>query len=331
MALAASGSSDIEKNPEQRKKKEEEQRRRLVVEMALEDEEDKNRYGISDEDIANARASGRYNPFATDSDILGIGIPAGQGGGQGWGLGHRTPRRVGSAEGIQAIVVNVAARADLTGPERAALLATQLTGFSESGGDNRGAIVSFSGADGLAWCGGFVNRIAQETLRDNRSGVYDGITNPLFANNWADYARGHGALRQSGYTPRPGDIITFDRHVGIVTAVEHGRVTYVSGNYSNMVEAVTFDLNHPPRRFTGYSDTQAIARARGIGLSESVMAQSASDAAAPPAPPQEAAAASVTSTPPPTQVTGGETVTPDAPTPLARAVVPAAASSPGLS
>lgn len=296
--------------------------------MALEDQEAKNRYGISDEDIKNARASGRYNPFAADGDILGIGIPAGVGGGQGWGVGHRTPRRAGSAEEIQAVVANVAARADLTGPERAALLATRLTGFSESGGDNRGAIVSFSGADGLAWCGGFVNRIVQETLRDvhNRSGVYDGIANPLFANNWADYARGHGALRQSGYTPRPGDIITFDRHVGIVTAVENGRVTYVSGNYSNMVEAVTFDLNQPPRRFTGYSDTQAIARARGIGLSEPVMAQSAPDAAAPPAPPQAAAAVSVTSAPPPTQVTGGQTVYSDAPTALPRVVVTAPAS-----
>ena len=201
------GGANNEGNQKRKKKAEiDAEIRRLAEEMALEDQEAKNRYGFSDEDIKNARASGRYNLFAADGDILGIGIPAGQGGGQGWGVGHRTPRRAGSAEAIQAIVVNVAARADLTGPERAALLATRLTGFSESGGDNRGAIVSFSGADGLAWCGGFVNRIVQETLRDvhNRSGVYDGIANPLFANNWADYARGHGALRQSGYTPRPG-------------------------------------------------------------------------------------------------------------------------------
>ena len=221
------------------------------------------RCGVSREDIDNAIATGHYNPFALGGDVLGIGTP-GQGGGQGWGAGHRTPRKAGSTQEIDEIVASVSARADLSGPERAALLAKNLIGFSESGGANRGAIVSFSCADGLAWCGGFINRITEITV----PGVYNGITNPLLANNWADYARGYSALhgRGSHYTPQPGDVICFDRHVGIVTAVNGGKVTYVSGNYSDMAEAVTFDLNSPPPRFTGFADTQAIARARGINL-----------------------------------------------------------------
>ena len=67
---------------------------------------------------------------------------------------------------------------------------------------------------------------------------------------------------KSSYTPKVGDLIFIDwekkrggissiDHVGIVIAVEDGKVITVEGNYSNKVSCNTYSLND--RSITGYA------------------------------------------------------------------------------
>lgn len=179
------------------------------------------------------------------------------------------PARVVDDPELQNIINSTENRGTLAGVIN---LANNLVGVAESG-TNGGAIVRASnGYEGDPWCGGFMRLLFEE----NRLGrVYD-QGDPLMAQSYMREGQEHGAFRQpgSGYTPQVGDAIVFssDRgpgsgHVGIVTDVaSDGTVTYVSGNSSDMVAARTFNVNSPPNRLLGYTDTRALAEAKGVDL-----------------------------------------------------------------
>lgn len=317
----ANDQTDQNKKEEAQRKRDEEIRR-LAEEMALEEamkaERQAPEISHANRDYGDVRAG----------DNFYTAIP---GGGH---MGRRTagdPSYVPTSAQLSEVVANTPGRGTLHG---LANLARNMRGMGEAGNNGGPLVRAAMGYEGAPWCGGFVNYVfAQAGL----SGIYL-QTDFRLARSYMREAERHGAFH-SGQSkpPQVGDVVVFTRganpqsgHVGIIVAVNGDEITYVSGNDGNQVTERTFNRHSPPPALLGYSDTRAIARARGIVLPEPVMAQSAPDAAAPPAPPQAAAAASVTSTPPPTEVTGGETVTPDAPTPLPRAVVAAAASSPGL-
>ena len=88
------------------------------------------------------------------------------------------------------------------------------------------------------------------------TGVVDlKITN--YYNNLGQYTK-----YKSSYTPKVGDLIFIDwehkrgnistiDHVGIVIAVEDGKVITVEGNYSDKVSCNTYALND--RSITGYA------------------------------------------------------------------------------
>ena len=159
--------------------------------------------------------------------------------------------------------------------ERIAAMAESLVGQRESGGANRGAVVRMvmegrEGRDQL-WCGGFTNFImdnVDERLFDQRDFVS--------ARSFEREAREHNAFQEkgNGYTPQVGDVVVFTRggggHVGIVTSVEGGRVTYVSGNDQNAVRERSFSIDNPPSNLLGYADIETLAENKNIDLDRSV-------------------------------------------------------------
>ena len=317
------GGTDNEENQKQKKQAQSNAEiRKLAEEMAFEEAMQAERQAPE-----LSHANRNYGDVRAGDNVY-TAIP---GGGH---MGRRTagdPSYVPTSAQLSEVVANTPGRGTLHG---VANLARNMRGMGEAGNNGGPLVRAAMGYEGDPWCGGFVNYVfAQAGL----PGIYP-QTDFRLARSYMREAERHGAFH-SGQSQRPqvGDVVVFTRganpqsgHVGIIVAVNGDEITYVSGNDGNQVTERTFNRHSPPPALLGYSDTRAIARARGIVLSESVMTQSSPDAAAPPAPPQAAAAASGTSTPPPTQMTGGETVSAETPTALPRVVVPAAGSSPGL-
>lgn len=110
-----------------------------------------------------------------------------------------------------------------------------------------------------AWCGVFISWCA------NEAGIPESIipktaSSRAYANWYND--RGQYTKYKSSYTPKVGDLIFIDwqkkrggistiDHVGIVIAVEDGKVITVEGNFSNKVSCNTYSLND--RSITGYA------------------------------------------------------------------------------
>ena len=149
-------------------------------------------------------------------------------------------------------------------------LANSFVGQRETG-ENRGAIVRkvSNGKEGQAWCGNFVNYVMDHSIGEK---VYD-QTNYASALSFKQEAQEHGAFRTRGaYVPHTGDVVVFTRggggHVGIVTEVKDGVITYVAGNDGDAVRARTMNLNDLPKSLLGFSDTQALAAAKHVTLEQ---------------------------------------------------------------
>lgn len=150
----------------------------------------------------------------------------------------------------------------------AAKKAMSLVGQRESGGDNHGAVVRLvaNGQEGQAWCGYFINYLYDKGV--GMPQLFDQGDHSM-AKSFMREAKDNGAFHTSGYTPRVGDLVVLDRggdkgHVGIVTAVEDGHVTYVSGNDGNAVKARSFPIDSPPAQFMGYADVRALAENKNV-------------------------------------------------------------------
>lgn len=154
---------------------------------------------------------------------------------------------------------------------QAAEFARKFIGIRERG-ENNGEIVELCGVGrGNPWCAGFANYVLDAMM----PGVYT-QGNEGLAKAFITEGKSHNAFRAKGesYTPRAGDAVVFDRtddpikgHVGIVTKVEGSEVTYVSGNDQNMVRERTFTLSNAPARLVGFTDSHALAAAKGINIS----------------------------------------------------------------
>lgn len=207
--------------------------------------------------------------------MMGQGGTA-RGGGDGGGghLGQETARSLAGASELpsQGEVRSILASGDDRGAV-AAKMAEAFVGVKEVG-NNGGAIVELCGGrQGDPWCASFINYVFDSAM----PGVYN-PENTAGAKAVGEYAGRYGAFRSagSGYTPQVGDAIVFDRgsdptkgHVGIVTSVENGKVTYVSGNDGDAVRQREFSLNAAPGDLVGYADTNALARAKGIDIGPS--------------------------------------------------------------
>jgi len=100
-------------------------------------------------------------------------------------------------------------------------------------------------ASHVEWCACFVSWVAEQC------GYIDADIIPRFA--WCpsgvQWFKGRDGWQDSGYTPRPGDIIFFDweqdgecDHVGIVESVVDGKVNTIEGNTGDSVAWRSYDL-----------------------------------------------------------------------------------------
>jgi CHAP domain len=88
------------------------------------------------------------------------------------------------------------------------------------------------------WCGYFVSWAAKQAgvpLMDHGQG--SGSVDAIYS--WAQQT-GKAASASSGYVPKPGDLIVFNEHIGIVENVlPGGRIQTIEGNYSDKVSRNT--------------------------------------------------------------------------------------------
>jgi hypothetical protein len=88
------------------------------------------------------------------------------------------------------------------------------------------------------WCGYFVSWAAKQAgvpIMDHGQG--SGSVDAIYA--WAQHA-GRAETAGSGYVPKPGDLIVFNQHIGIVENVlPGGRIQTIEGNYSDKVSRNT--------------------------------------------------------------------------------------------
>ena len=97
------------------------------------------------------------------------------------------------------------------------------------------------------WCAYFVSWCARQAgapVGDNGQGF--GSVDALYA--WAQHA-GRAQPVGSGYTPKPGDLIVFNEHIGIVKNVQpDGTIQTIEGNSSDRVSERT----HPRTDAIGF-------------------------------------------------------------------------------
>ncbi len=168
---------------------------------------------------------------------------------------------------------------DVDGGEKAAALAEKFIGEKEQGGNNCGAIVQLSGvAQGQPWCGGFAEYIFSQTMPD----VYKGA-NFKSAASYKEYGEKYGAFHEKGdgYKPEVGDAILFHRnggsgyHVGIVSAVNGDKITYISGNDGNKVDKDIVDLHD--QKLAGFTSSRTIAEKKHIDIGKKAGAETAAE------------------------------------------------------
>lgn len=157
---------------------------------------------------------------------------------------------------------------------RTAELAERFLGQHEQGG-NAGAIVQLvNGYAGDPWCGGFAHYVFQQTM----PGVYN-QANFRSARSYVEEGKKFGAFhaRGSDYVPGIGDAIMFQRtgdpakgHVGIVVGYnpQTHELRYIAGNDGNAVRERVIDLDEPPSRLLGFTDSHALAKAKGIDVTK---------------------------------------------------------------
>jgi CHAP domain len=140
------------------------------------------------------------------------------------------PAALGPAGGAGSSMVQIAARE---------------VGQAESppGSNNSPRIAEYrsatAGAPGPGpWCAYFVSWVARQAgmpVGDHGQGF--GSVDALYA--WAHKA-GRAESASSGYVPRPGDLIVWDEHIGIVESVRpDGSIDTIEGNSSDRVSKRT--------------------------------------------------------------------------------------------
>jgi hypothetical protein len=88
------------------------------------------------------------------------------------------------------------------------------------------------------WCAYFTSWVAREAgVPVGESGQGFGAVRAL--HEWAQRA---GRALPAGATPRPGDLIVWDQHIGVVEGVDaQGRIHTIEGNSSDAVTRRTYD------------------------------------------------------------------------------------------
>ena len=219
-------------------------------------------FGISHEDIFGELGSNNYSGFS----LSGPNGPL--------GMGKLSPQNRNGGTPLQREQLQGLSR-DLTSATnggRAAELARRFLGQHEVG-NNGGALVQLvNGYTGDPWCGGFTHHVLSQTM----PGVYS-QGDFLRARSYMDVGTDCRAFHPRGqnYEAKPGDVIVFTRggnsgqgHVGIVTGYDAATktLTYVSGNDADAVRERQINMDNPPSRLLGITDSEAVARAKGIAI-----------------------------------------------------------------
>lgn len=98
----------------------------------------------------------------------------------------------------------------------------------------------------VEWCAVFVSWVA------NQAGYIESEIIPKFSvcETGANWFKGKGKWKSSGYIPKPGDLIFFDwegdgkiNHIGIVEKTENKIVYTIEGNVNNMVLRNSYNLD----------------------------------------------------------------------------------------
>jgi hypothetical protein len=155
--------------------------------------------------------------------------------------GTTTPAATTTATGAAGAVAPVAAPAGNTPAARMVALAQAELGQAEQppGSNNSPRIAQYrsatAGAPGPGpWCAYFTSWLARSAgvpLGEHGQGF--GSVDAVYA--WAQRS-GRAMPASSGQNPRPGDLIVWDEHIGIVEAVRpDGSVQTIEGNSSDRV------------------------------------------------------------------------------------------------
>jgi hypothetical protein len=100
---------------------------------------------------------------------------------------------------------------------------------------------------GAPWCAYFVSWVANQAgapIFDGGAG--HGSVDALYA--WAQ-RNGRAYTAGSGQQPKPGDLIVFDEHIGLVESVlPNGQIRTIEGNSSDRVS----ERVHPPGAALGF-------------------------------------------------------------------------------
>lgn len=188
--------------------------------------------------------------------------------GSGFGGSKSGPAKFSSEPELEKIASNIQGKGTLAGVVN---LANALDGQAEVGNNNGAIVRATMGYTGDPWCGGFVRYTFEKA---GVEGVYN-QSDYRMARSYMREGQKHGAFREAGsaYHPKPGDVITFSSsrgpgsgHVGIVTEIKGDSVTYMSGNDDDRVQARTISLSNLPGKVLGFTDTQALAKAKHIEL-----------------------------------------------------------------
>jgi hypothetical protein len=174
---------------------------------------------------------------------------------------HQVIRHYESATGVELSAREAAIGAKMPnadGATKVAALAESMVGIR--GSDD--VVRHFCNGQNVYWCAGFAKHMFDAAM----PGVYDGVN--LGAISFKNVAGDAFHAKKDGYTPHVGDALVFSRvggnHVGVVTKVENGMVTYVSGNDGMAVRETTFPVDKPPGALMGYTDSHALAHKRGL-------------------------------------------------------------------
>lgn len=170
-----------------------------------------------------------------------------------WPGGAGTPALTGAAATLPSAVAAPSAAAQ----QRVAIAAGELGVEESPPGSNDGTRIATyrtatSGSGVGPWCSYFVSWVAAQAGTPlGASGAGEGYVPYM-----RDWLVGQGRYAPNTVTPRPGDLVLFDRngdgtldHIGLVEAVDaNGRVHTIEGNSSDSVRRRDYD----PSAIAGY-------------------------------------------------------------------------------
>uniref|UniRef100_UPI001E3E4E5D peptidoglycan-binding protein n=1 Tax=Clostridium haemolyticum TaxID=84025 RepID=UPI001E3E4E5D len=197
-------------------------------------------YNIAVDGVAGGRTIDAVKHFQNNHKLSADGI-----------VGAATKAKLFSSSGSSETISYPKPTSDSNTLSRFVNIAEGEVGVRERG-NNLTKYGAWYGLDGNSWCAMFVSWCANEAGILNR-------TVPKYAScaNGAEWykSKERYKTRESGYIPKTGDVIFFNRnngihHTGIVVSYSGGTVYTIEGNSSNAVSRRNYSLDN--HQINGY-------------------------------------------------------------------------------